>query len=190
MPNTFAGSPITDVENTSTAVPYAMVRDSLQYGIWLHDDAVAHFKPNGAQFEMTAYGNFPTIIIESRGTPAALTTQSAVSSGLPRGVAGFNQFHLGLMDQSMTKSLDTYSGFSNDKLQGTLKITPNPSSNFIRFEGLETGTYRLRIFNSNGMLLRSTEINPSQHIDISSLRKGLYVISLNRKWARRWFLNS
>lgn len=178
MPNTFTGSPVTDVENTATAVPYAMVRDSLQFGIWLHDDAVAHFRPNGTQFEMTAYGNFPTIIIENRGTSSARTTQSAVSSGLPRGVAGFNQFHLSLIDQSTIKTLDTYSGLPDDKLQLTLRITPNPSSNFIMLEGLDQSTYRLRIFNSSGLLVYMGDINPSQQIDISGLRRGLYVLSL------------
>ncbi|HMM11180.1 MAG TPA: T9SS type A sorting domain-containing protein [Bacteroidales bacterium] len=178
MPNTFAGSPASDVENTATGVPYGMVRDSLQYGIWLHDDAVAHFRPNGAQFELTSYGNFPLILIENRGTPAARTNQSAVSSGLPRGVAGFNKFYLMLMDQSVSRIIDTYSSLADSKIRPIIRITPNPSSNYIRLEGLDAGLYRLRIFSASGLLVQSLEASPGQTIDISTFKKGMYIVSL------------
>ncbi|MBK9292249.1 MAG: T9SS type A sorting domain-containing protein [Bacteroidetes bacterium] len=179
MPNTFTGSPTTDVENTATGVPYAMVRDSLQYGFWLHDDAIAHFRPNGAQFELTAFGNFPLIVAENPGTTAALTTQSAVSSGLPRGVAGFSQFHFSLMDQSTTKIIDTYASLTdNTRTSARLWISPNPSTSFIRFEGLEAGSYLLRIYSMNGTLIKSEKISTNRPFDISSLKKGLYLVSL------------
>lgn len=186
MPNTFTGSPVTDVENTATGVPYAMVRDSLQFGLWLHDDAVAYFKPNGILFELTSFGNFPAVLIENTGTMAALTTQSAVSSGLPRGVAGFNQFNLSLLDQSTTKIIDSYSALADGKLPATLRISPNPSTSTIRFEGLDAGTYRLRIFSSTGKLSRSAEVNADQPLDISSLQKGIYLISLQNEQGKSY----
>lgn len=181
MPNTFTGSPVTDVENTATGVPYAMVRDSLQFGLWLHDDAVAYFKPNGILFELTSFGNFLAVLIENVGTMAALTTQSVVSSGLPRGVAGFNQFNLSLLDQTTTKIIDSYSALADGKLPAPLRITPNPSTSNIRFEGLSAVTYRLRIFSSTGKLLRSAKVNADQPLDISSLKKGIYFISLQNE---------
>jgi hypothetical protein len=184
MPNTFSGSPVSDVENTATGVPYAMVRDSLQYGFWLHDDAVAYFSPNGSQFNLTSMGNFPLIVIENQGTQAARTNQSAVSSGLPRGVAGFKLFHLSLMDQSTTKVLDTYSSVADNKLPGILTINPNPSSNVVRFGGLETGKYQLRIYNSTGSLIRSAEINVEQQFDISALKRGVYLLSIQSEQGR------
>lgn len=176
MPNTFAGSPIVDVENTATAVPYAMVRDSLRYGIWLHDDAVAHFRPLGNRFELTSYGNFPMIILENNGSPAALTNQSAVSSGLPRGIAGFYEFKLNLMDQSMTKTLDYYSAVSSTKSPYLIKLTSNRPSASLRLEGLPAGISSIKVFSTEGSLMLHQQISNHSPVDISALKRAVYIV--------------
>jgi cyanophycinase len=65
MPNTFYHSDM--YENTATAVPYAMVRDTLRFGIWLTNRNYMKVKPVEGKTTLTGYGNAPVMIISNEG---------------------------------------------------------------------------------------------------------------------------
>lgn len=58
-----------------------------------------------------------------------------------------------------------------------MRVTPNPSSNYIELTGLKTIT-NYNIYDILGKRVVSGTMNPNQKINISNLNKGLYFINL------------
>ena len=88
MPNTYLNSDI--YENTATAVPYAMVLDSLKYGIWLTNHNYMKITPVDEKTTLTGYGTAPVMIISNTGTLGGFSSQTSTGgAGNPRMVAGF-----------------------------------------------------------------------------------------------------
>lgn len=176
MPNTFSST--MDVENTATGLPYGMIRDSLKYGIWLHDDNFVMFRPFGNGYDMASFGNFPVILLESDGTQAGLTTQSAVSSGKPRGIAGFQYLKLSLLDNTIVKTIDYFT--SNQELHpaNPVQMFPNPAKDILQFNGLKGTPHYLQIIDLAGRQLMKLQLNNVQ-VDISSLKPGIYLLQIS-----------
>lgn len=63
-------------------------------------------------------------------------------------------------------------------LKDKIKVYPNPSSNFVKVEGLtsETG---FKIFNTSGTLVKSGKTKNSENIDIQNFPKGIYLLKLD-----------
>ncbi len=63
-----------------------------------------------------------------------------------------------------------------------LKLYPNPAENFITIENVEK---KIMIFDVNGRkVLETTDIKDKNEIDISCLKRGLYIISDGKKTAK------
>lgn len=183
MPNTFSGS--IDNENSASGLPYTMVSDSLRYGIWLYDDNFVRYSLNGNSIEITSFGDFPMIFMENRGTVGGLGTQSAVGSGLPRNVAGFGRFNLSLMDESMTKQINFISQLADIQNDISWRIYPNPCLDYFHIEGLGQSTINIEIWEMAGRKLDVFQTSANSPISISSLAKGIYIITIldqNGKW--------
>jgi cyanophycinase len=183
MPNAFSSS--IDNENAASGLPYAMVADSLSYGIWLYDNNFARYSLNGNSIEITSFGDFPMIFIENRGTDGGLGTQSAVGSGLPRNVAGFGRFNLSLMDESMSKQINYISQLADIQNDKPWYIYPNPSLDYFHIEGLGQSTINIEIWEMAGQKLDAFQTTANSLISISSLAKGMYIITIldqNGKW--------
>lgn len=175
MPNTFSST--VDVENTATGLPYGMIRDSLKYGIWLHDDNFVVFRPFGNGYDMASFGNFPVILLESEGTTAALTTQSAVSSGKPRGIAGFNKLKISLLDNSTVRTIDYFTSTTEFQQTIPVQIFPNPAYDRLYFNGLDGGNFSIFLFDLAGRQLMKLPLINSQ-ADISTLKPGVYLLQI------------
>jgi cyanophycinase len=183
MPNTFSSS--IDNENAASGLPYTMVSDSLRYGIWLYDNNFARYSLNGNSIEITSFGDFPMIFMENRGTVGGLGTQSAVGSGLPRNVAGFGRFNLSLMDETMTKQINYISQLADIQNDKPWCIYPNPSLDYFHIEGLGQSTINIEIWEMAGRKLDAFQTTANSLISISSLAKGMYIITIldqNGKW--------
>lgn len=61
----------------------------------------------------------------------------------------------------------------SDNADAIIKVIPNPGNNMIRIEGITVAW--LRIYGSNGILIFETT---DDHIDISLLKKGVYLLSI------------
>jgi len=178
MPNTYLNSDI--YENTATAVPYAMARDTLKYGIWLTNHNYMKFTPVAGKTTLTGFGAAPVMVIANAGTLAGFSshTASGTTSSLPRMVAGFEHLKLSLVDDTtpylMGNAQSTGIGASN----GTkpVLISPNPVHNELTLTWHRSG-YHWEIVNLTGNVLREGTSN-GQHemIDIAPLVPGLYLL--------------
>ncbi|QDO95525.1 T9SS type A sorting domain-containing protein [Formosa sediminum] len=61
----------------------------------------------------------------------------------------------------------------------SLKLFPNPSSDFIQISGLKA-TEKYEIFNVLGSVVKSGVISDNQKIRISNLMKGIYILKLEK----------
>lgn len=70
---------------------------------------------------------------------------------------------------------------SIDNLQWghTLKIYPNPATNYIRVEGLPDGKSTIELYNTIGIRVQQKQVNTTDtEIDVSSLSKGIYLLKI------------
>ncbi len=177
MPNTFAQT--IDVENAATGVPYVMVHDSLRFGMWLFDDCFARYSNTGNSITLTSFGSFPMVFIENTGTTSGLGTQSAVSSGRLRQVAGFGNFNLSLMDESMQKQISMVSGLKTLDVVNQWKLYPNPASDYFEIHWEDQHTFDLSLFDLTGRLLLQKTVRNTERISTSMLEKGIYILRLH-----------
>lgn len=60
---------------------------------------------------------------------------------------------------------------------GAFNVYPNPSSDMLTIEGIDIEASRYRIMDNSGRIVQQAELNSNQ-IDISSLARGMYLISI------------
>lgn len=176
MPKTFENTDIE--ENAAAGVPFGMLLDSLKYGIWLHDNAFAEYKVNDQnETTITSYGSYPLMLIESNGTFGAFSDQSAVNSGRPRHVAGFEQFNMTLMDESMIKILGNHTSISKPAEAGKLSIYPNPANGIINIFVDNDQDYLLKILSVDGRIVLQQMISGLVQLNVSNLPNGIYIVT-------------
>jgi cyanophycinase len=173
VPKTFASD--IDNENAAAGVPYAMVKDSLKYGIWLYGDCFMEYQPHDNSASITSYGDFPMILIENNGALGDLSNQSAVNSGLPRNVAGFGAFTLCLIDSTVVKEVDLVNRLSSISKRSEMYFSPNPARDFIVIKGDTKDLLVTRIYTVTGKLVVVKEHHTGQSIDLQFLKPGMYL---------------
>jgi cyanophycinase len=183
MPDTYLDSDI--YENTATAVPYAMARDTLKYGIWLTNHNYMKFTPVDGKTTLTGYGTAPVMVITSSGNLAGLSSHTATGSTatLPRMVAGFEHLELSLIDYTTPYIMGTAqpSGiYNNDDIIPVL-ISPNPVHDELTLMWNCDG-YNWEITSLQGnRLMQGQAGNEPERIDVSMFRPGIYIIILKNK---------
>jgi len=181
MPNTFLNSDV--YENTSTAVPYAMLRDTLKYGIWLTNHNYMKYSPVDAKAMLSGYGAAPVMVIANAGSLAGFSTQTATgsTSTAPRMVAGFEKLHLSLIDETTPYQMGVVqsSGIPPQELKPLLHISPNPVSDklFITSNNLFANWLIIDIYGN--ILLRGTIMDEVNPVDVSALQPGLYIFRID-----------
>ena len=101
IPETFSNSDF--YENTITALPYAMILDSLQYGIWLTGDNYVCYSTNGSKATLLGGGKAPVLLLTNNGDIIAdfsSKTANGSTSIKPRQVAGFSEMTFSSFDDS------------------------------------------------------------------------------------------
>ena len=101
IPETFSNSDF--YENTITALPYAMILDSLQYGIWLTGDNYVCYSTNGSKATLLGGGKAPVLLLTNNGDIIAdfsSKTANGSTSIKPRQVAGFSEMTFTSFDDS------------------------------------------------------------------------------------------
>ena len=177
MPNTFAQS--IDNENAATGVPYVMISEKLGYGLWLSEGNYARLLPADQKYELVVAGNFPGILAINNHTKGKLTDQSAVSSGLPRNIAGFSLLSYKLLDESSPYLIDLTNSINDINFQQKL-LYPNPASEFIQINEALTGK-AYKIIDSSGKIRSSGIIASGGIIEVSFLPVGYYILVVNSK---------
>ena len=59
-----------------------------------------------------------------------------------------------------------------------LSLYPNPFRQFLRIQGLPAGPIRVKVFNLNGTLIKYLGSVESGLLDLSDLKAGVYLITL------------
>lgn len=165
-------------ENAAAGVPFGMLLDSLKYGIWLHDDTYAEYKVNDEnQTTITSYGSYPAMFAWTDGTYGGFSDQSAVNSGRPRHVAGFEKFNMTLMDESMVKQLGYTTGIQESFAKEIFSVYPNPSDGFISISAKSDQFFLITVRAADGRIIAQRQIKNNQRLDLSCLPDGFYMVT-------------
>ncbi len=173
MPQTFTSSDFW--ENTMTALPYAMNLSRLRFGIWLGEGNVMKYYREGEQSYVTSMGNFPMTMLINNGTQGGFSTQSAVSSGEPRNVAGFANMRFRLMDESTSQPIGSLNAIEEPEAMNGLKIFPNPAKEVIYVQGVDEASELILSAMDGTEVLRQ---KISESIDVSHLPAGIYFLTV------------
>jgi len=176
MPNAFI-NPDT-YENTVSALPYAMVSDSLKYGFYITGNTFSeyNFNSEGISWFKNLSGSFPLISLINNATKADLANQGPYSNS--RNVAGFESMRLkfmGIGDTVITGNNVILSQKSYDQLK--LNVFPNPANDilFVRGNG---GSYIMQVLDNSGRTVSMLEFNDNTDVSLDKYISGLYLINI------------
>lgn len=180
MPQTFLNSSM--YENTATAVPYVMAKDTLKFGIWLTNHNYMKFAPVNGKATLTGYGTAPVMVVANDGTLAGFSQQTATGGpGAPRMVAGFEKLRIDFIDYTnpyiMGNASSAGIGKKSSGLQ-EIKIFPNPVGDALTIPAVK-GAHSWIITGSDSKILKNGfDSGNWTTIDVSDLASGIYMIQL------------
>jgi cyanophycinase len=191
MSNTYDANTTDYYENTTAAVPYAMVTDKLRFGVYLNRNGYVIFRQEGGLNTWKSVGSFSTLIIENTGTTADVASQP-VSGNTSRDYVGYTNMNYYLLNgestlfagQPIPSTDQPYEfeervvGIENER-PASIEVFPNPStSGLFRLitDGLESSTFV--ILNGRGEIMNSKPIvhESIKVLDLSSQPNGLYYL--------------
>lgn len=179
MPETFLDSDI--YENTATAVPYTMAKDTARFGVWLTNHNYMKFSPVNGKTTLTGYGTAPVMVLVNEGTKTGFSHQTGTGgAGDPRMVAGFEKLSLYFIDYTTPFSMGDVSpaGISGPDVSFFIDIVPNPAASLIKFTPVNTAT-SWKILSLTGSIIRDGVIYANDvTLDISFLSGGIYLLLL------------
>jgi hypothetical protein len=135
-------------------------------------------------------GGFPTNNKDYTFTPTG-GTNSPITATLIYGTASVTLNWIGITSFTVSSIIDSWFGFdnliinnstlsTNDFTLRTVKVLPNPSSDFIEITGLiAIETYE--IYNTLGQEVKKGIVLENKIIDIQSLTNGIYFLKLENK---------
>jgi cyanophycinase-like exopeptidase len=177
MPNTYLNADI--YENTISGLPYAMLLDSLAYGLYLTGNNFATYSIDnqGKSHLKSLGGSIPVILMSNHGCMAGFANQGPNTNN--RNVAGFSNMGLWFLAPGDSLQLGTAENFSApDLMEVSTRVFPNPSKGIIRIE-LEKGGYELIISSPGGREILKQPFIQETTLDLSSLNNGLYFLIIN-----------
>jgi hypothetical protein len=85
--------------------------------------------------------------------------------------------------QSDCQNIEINTANIDENVDIELNVFPNPTQDFIQIDGLQNVS-NFKLFDSNGKLVLSGDVDNKQLIDLSSLNKGTYQLIVNSKSLR------
>ncbi|HEY3402516.1 MAG TPA: Type 1 glutamine amidotransferase-like domain-containing protein [Ohtaekwangia sp.] len=195
MSDTYNQSDDDFYENTTAAVSYAMVADSLKYGIYLNRNSYLRFYQEANRNYFQARGNLSTLLLINAGTNTAFERQPVDGTGSTRQYVGFETMQCVLLNGASrievgtpfitpdqpyeyeTPVLDTEHDYDAE----VLSIFPNPSSEGCFY--LSTNIRNLitiTLIDFTGRQLWRKVCNGSEHslLDLTAYPAGPYVVMI------------
>ncbi len=176
MPNAFISADT--YENTVTGLPFAMMSDSLELGLYLTGNTFAayEFTSDNTSFFKNISGSYPLIFLQNQGTKAGLANQGPYTTS--RNIAGFESMNLKFLGVSDTvvvgRNIPVPIKHFNEL---KMNIYPNPAKSSIYIQG-QAGHYLLQVTDMKGSVLSSKKFEGSTNILLNSLADGLYVVNV------------
>ncbi len=183
MPNSFFSAET--VENTVSGLPYAMIKDTLQFGCYLSGSACAevNYSGDGKLYLKNLSGYFPVIVLENKGTMTGFVNQGP--NALSRNIAGFenmNLNYLGIGDRISIGDLSL--GTALPYKMPKVRLFPNPATKDLQIEA-DQGSYEAGIYNQSGILLRKLQFSNKTRIGLEGFSAGMYLVRLTEKQSYR-----
>jgi len=136
---------------------------------------------------------FDPISINDNCTVANITNDLNNSSSLTNQLLdeGMNVINWTIVDGNNNEAtcstviiVDTYTGI-NDIDNNNISIYPNPTSNFIQIENLQTEANTIDILDITGEIVKTVSSNSKNiKIDVSTLEKGVYIVKVGETVTR------
>lgn len=185
MPNAFINSET--YENTVSGLPYAMMSDSLEYGLFLTANTLAAYgytNDNKSCFKNIS-GSSPVIILQNKGTMAGFANQGPYPAS--RNIAGFESMNLKFLGVSDTVIVGRNVTLSiNDTPELKMKIFPNPGRDQLHIQG-QGSHYSLQISDMTGRIISSDKFIDNTDVSLDSCTGGIYLISIRDVITNAWF---
>lgn len=171
------------LENKLTGLSYAMVKDSLSFGIWLPEQSWGQYAYEDGQ-----------ALFKGVGVPVLHQHRTRVSlapgfDGIARNVAGYESMQLSwLQGQSliMGRSTTTHSDFTSQH-QDWISVYPNPFDDHLKvfLYGEQSGSFDFHLFNEKGQSIfrKSYQLSPLDtqiSIPLPRLPRGVYLLQVNK----------
>jgi len=181
MPQTYLSSDI--YENTVTAVPYAMLLDTLKFGIWLTDHSYMKYHPKDGQAVLSGDGAAPLMILRNSGTKGGFASQTSTGSATadPRMVAGFENLTLTFSDTTVPYRMGMVKPSATGGQEGkiTWKVFPNPASDRLFFSGFPD-SFRWEITDLSGrMVIAGLADDSGASAEVGQLAPGCYFLRVS-----------
>lgn len=177
MPNTFISAET--YENTVTGLPYAMMKDSLKYGLYITGNTFAEYGygSNGKAYFKNLSGSFPLIFLKNTGTKSGMVNQGPYATS--RNIAGFEQMYLRFLGEADTVVVGNNVPVSVPiKTTGIdVKIFPNPASELINIQGKER-LYNFQMIDLTGRLVLSRPFTYNTTVELDNFTNGYYLIKV------------
>jgi len=185
IPNTFKSADF--YENTASAVPFAMLKDTLTFGIWLNQNNFLKYKPNTSQQKtyFHASGISPVMILKNKGTNSGFSVQTAYGDGKDNApsFAGFENMTLSLIDKT-----NEYLCGNEITIQNTNSINSNEKKDFFLsisenklWVDFSDNEYFIAILDVNGKEIQQMKCFGRESIGIQNYSKGIYFVKLHSK---------
>jgi len=165
-------------ENTVSGLPFAMMRDSLEYGLYITGTTFAeyHYNNNHSYFKNIS-GTSPLIFLQNSGTLAGFAAHGPYSQS--RNIVGFDSMHLQFLGEADTVTVGhRVPVYINSILSNPeINIFPNPASEQLVVQGVET-TYSLQCFDITGQMAISKDFENETNLSLAGLPNGFYFIKV------------
>ncbi len=176
IPNTFIDPDL--YENTAAAVPYAMVTDTLRFGVWLSADNFMQYAPNGEETWFTAFGASPVMVLDNRGTSADFSQQTAYGDEQdnPPNYAGFERMYLTLFHDAYKVGTQVATSVNETKvLEADIHYQPSSKRLLVNAPGKAIA---IRLLNMRGQVLVAANSHNSWTQSIGDFPSGIYVVEV------------
>jgi len=192
MSNTYDEFTTDFYENTTAAIPFAIISEKLKYGVYLNRNSYLKFYQQSGLNVFKSEGEFTTIIALNSGTTGELAFRPVNQAGDHRNYAGFSelryvllngteQLFVGVAQPSVDEPYvpEVITATPQDEVL-SLKVFPNPSRNgifHIRMAPMSF-PYTMTVSDPLGKVLQSRVISEDEVLDLSSCVPGMYYLTV------------
>ena len=190
IPRTFASefdANYSQYENTAAAVPYAMVKDTLAYGIWLTRNNYVKFQPNEGYNYLHAHGEWPVMILKNKGTTGEVVSRGVSGPDTEvRMLGGFQNMEMSVIDSTVSYKMgnteeEEVVGITPEIQYSNVQIYTGHSANQIRIDW-KSNTFDCYLFNIRGQkIMMKSDLNGSSVLNYPEVSPGIYILRLENE---------
>ncbi len=192
MPNTFLNENV--YENTTSGLPYAMLKDSAAFGLYLSGNALVRydFMPNGKTFYQMIDGTIPVGILSFTGGNMGFASHGPYASS--RNVAGFESMDLHFLAAGDTVFVgQAPTSTPENTSEHSFYLRQDASGNMFEVNtNLENA--RISLYDLTGRLLLECDFSNYCQIAVPDPLRGVFVFRLrqqkqNISFTKKVFIN-